>query len=461
MAKANRTSARVRRMRAREVPENTTARFSLDINTGVEKLRPEDLLQRETPTSVQDAFIAARKWYNENWFVEQICRLKLGFYNYGLEITGKTKKDKKAVEAALEDEEQAWELHRFIQSVISEEHLQNTVVAFWREESEMVPFLLLPEHCRYSDAFGIEKLRVILNYKKADLEDAENFGAESFSPDMIKRYSGNKEILLEERFDEHFKVMTNGLRGQGFGWTRMRRIVRTLSQNESMEVGESMLALAGRLVERTHSLGFEVKASANAMKQADYLWKQKRASAIEAFYTGRSGFVETTRQFDHKTEYIWVKPEWYESKKWLTIIDRLIWWAGPLGIMLMAKQPNPFLIPIFMAEAIDVRNRVGRFLEYVIARGFRLNVKLKWSNRCFLDQRLFWDMMKFYTQQGPLSLTTGLETATFDPQQEAERKRAEAKQDRQDELLPLFDPNHNKGGKPGQQTEPGRPTTKS
>jgi hypothetical protein len=431
------------------------ARFSLDINTGIEKLRPEDLLQRETPTSVNDAQVNARKWHRENWFVEQMIHLKLGFFNYGLKILPRKKTDRKAVEKFLEQDEKAAELHRYIESVQSEALLQDTVVSFWREEAKTTPFLLLPEFCRYTDAMGIEKLRVNLNYKKADLEDAERFGATSFSNDMIRRYTGKKEILLEERFDEYFKVLTVGLKGQGFGWPRLRRVFRTLSQNESMEVGESMLALAGRLVERTHRIGFEVKSSANAMRQADYLWKKQRAAAIEKFYTGRSGFVETTRQFDHDTEYIWVDPKHYDNRKWMTVIDRLMWWGGPLAFMLMAKTPNPNLLVAFLAEATRFREWVGRHLEYVILRGFELPVRLQWSNRCFLDLRLFWDMMKFYTQQGPLSLTSGLEAATFDPQVEAERKQEEAEPKRLKQLTPLWDPNHNRGGKPGE--EPGRP----
>lgn len=449
MDKSKRKSQRAAFLR-RQREDKQEARFSLDINTGVEKLRPEDLLQRETPNTVRDAFVNGRKWHKENWFVELICYLKAGYFNFGLEILPESKKDEKKLEAHQKDKRKNAELNRYIESVIGEFILQDTVVSFWREEANMSPYVLLPENCRYSDAMGIEKMHVFFEYTKQDLED----NSDSLSPEMIKRYSGRREVLLDEERDEYFQVLTRGLRGYGFGWPRLRTVTRTLSQNESMEVGESMLALAGRLVERTHRFGFEVKASANAMKQSDYLWKKPRAEAIQNFYTGRSGFVETTRQFDHYTEYIWVDPKYYDTRKWLTIIDRLVWWAGPLGFMIMAKQPNPNMIQIFMTEAQGFRDKAARHMEYVISQGFGLNVKLKWSNQCFIDQRLFWDMAKTLMAQGPLSLTTGLEVGGFDPEREAQRKKDEAKKDRLQELVPLWDPNHNKGGKPG---DPGRP----
>ena len=452
MSKPNRRSQR-KNFLSQKARDREEARFSLDVNTGSEKLRPEDLLQRETPQTVQDAFTNARRWHRENWFVEQVCHLKEGFFNYGLEILPRAKKDKKNVEAFLENDQKAEELHRYIESVISEATLMQTVISLWREEANMTPYLLLPEKCRYTDKMGIEKLWVRLDYKKTDLEDG------GLTDAMVRRYSDRNEILLSEEFDEYFHVMTNGLRGTGFGWTRLRRVFRTLSQNESMEVGESMLALAGRLVERTHSIGFEVKSTANAMRQSDYLWKKKRADAIEKFYTGRSGLVDTTRQFDHQTKYIWVDPALYDNRKWMTTIDRLMWWGGPLAFMLMAKQANPSLLVAFIAEVLQFRKQIARHAEYVIGQGFGLPVRLQWSDRCFFDLRLFWDMMKFYTTQGPLSLTTGLKVSGFDPEREAENKRAEAKPERERELVPLWDPHHNKNGKPGD--GPGRPKEKN
>src|SRR3989442_8010041 len=89
---------------------------------------------------------------------------------------------------------------------------------------------------------------------------------------------------------------------------------------------------------------------------------------------------------------------------------------------------------------------MGAHLEAVINDGFNIGtkVRLSWSNRCFYDSRLAWDMVKSLIQQGPLSLTTALEESDFDPIEEAVRKKEEAAPSRDGELLPQVDP------KPGQ-----------
>ena len=100
-----------------------------------------------------------------------------------------------------------------------------------------------------------------------------------------------------------------------------------------------MLAYAGRLVLRAHSLGFEVQErAATRPSRRSICGRSTRAEPIEKFFKGRQGFAESTKQFDHKIEYIWVDPKLYDARKWETIIYRLLWWAGPVGFMMMAKS---------------------------------------------------------------------------------------------------------------------------
>jgi hypothetical protein len=442
-------SGLARRMGLRDM---ALARCSLDIVTGAQNLAtlsPAELFDRERPDDLQAMFKLARNWDKQNWLVEQVNKLKLAFYNYGCKLAPKDKKDKKKLEAWLdEDLDRREALERYVAAVWSEWMLQDNVVSFWREEKQVTPFLLLPETCRYTDAMGLEKLKVDLGYRKEMFIDENGRPLDGWTLEEVKRYT-SREVILSEEFDEYFRVLTRGLRGTGFCAPRLYRMFRTLSQCESMEVGESMLAYAGRLVIRAHSLGFEVRSASNAAKQAEYLWKANRAKPIEDFFKGRQGFAETTKQFDHKIEYIWVDPKHYDARKWETIVTRLMWWAGPVGYMVMTKQLQPFLLPMLRADAMADRARVGAHLEVVLNKGFRLpaKVKVKWGERCFNDVRLAWEMAKTMMQQGPLSLTTALEVADFDPAEEAERKREEAPASRDEELLPKFDPNH--GTRPG------------
>jgi hypothetical protein len=443
MAKSdtNNTKAR-RRLQRKSMDQRDMALCSLDIVTGAQNLAtlsPQDLFDRERPEDIRATFKLAREWHKQNWFVEQVNLLKAAFYNYGLRIAAADKAGRAKLKAWLDDPDQRESLLRYIDTVWDEWLLLDNVVSFWREEKEMTPYILLGETCTYSDAMGIEKLKVNLGYKKHQLEGAD------LSQEEVRRYT-SQEITLSEDFDEFFRVLTRGARGSGFVVPRLYRVFRTLSQNESMEVGETMLAYAGRLVLRFHQLGFEVRSGSNSAKQAEYLWKKKRADAIEKFFKGRQGFAETTGQFDHKISYVWVDPKQYDGRKWETIVNRMLWWAGPLGFMMLAKSVSPFLLQMLKAQAEKDRRRVAAHLESVINAGFNIGakVKLSWSNRCFYDSRLAWDMVKSLMQQGPLSLTSSLEEADFDPETEAERKRDEASAERDKELLPKFDANHGK-----------------
>lgn len=419
--------------------------YALDIITGAQNLAtlsPQDLFNRERPEDIRAMLKLARERHKENWFIEQITLLKQAFYNYALEIRAARKGGQKRLESWLAEAGNREALLRYIGSVWSEWLLMDSVISFWRKEAQITPYLLLAETVKYSDAMGIEKLKVSFGYKPEQLKEA------GLSPEMVKRYSG-PEVTLDEKFDEYFKVLTRGLRGSGLGVPRLYRVFRTLSQCESMEVGESMLAYAGRLVVRNHKIGFEVKSGSNAMRQSEYLWKKERAKAIQKFFNGRQGFAETTSQFDHIIEHIWTDPKLYDASKWNSIVDRLMWWAGPLGFMMVAKSVSPFLLGMLKAEVLDDRERVGAHMESVINAGFNIGteVKLSWGNRCFHDPRLAWEMAKGLMVQGPLSLTSALELADFDPEEEALRKKQEASASRDDELLPRFDPNH--GNSPG------------
>lgn len=432
--------------------ERALALCSLDIITGAQNLAtlsPQDLFDRERPEDIRATFKLSRSWHKQNWFVEQVNNLRTAFYNYGLRIAPAEKNQKEKLKKWLDQPANRAELLRYISTVWDEWFLLDNVVSFWRKQAKVTPYILLGETCKYTDAMGIEKMKVDLGYTKQQLEDS------GLTSDEIRRYT-SREITLDEDYDEYFRVLTRGAKGQGFCIPKLYRVFRTLSQCESMEVGETMLAYAGRLVLRFHQLGFEVKSGSNAAKQAEYLWKKTRATAIEKFFKGRQGFAETTGQFDHKINYVWVDPKLYDPKKWDTIVSRMLWWAGPLGFMMLAKSVSPFLLGMLKAQAEQDRRIVGAHLETVINDGFRIGVpvKLSWSNRCFYDGRLAWDMVKTLMQQGPLSLTTSLEEAEFDPAEEADRKKSEAPLNRDDELLPKFDPNH--GKRPNE--NPGRKT---
>src|SRR6266498_2115051 len=153
--------------------EKALALCSLDIITGAQNLAtlsPQDLFDRERPEDVRATFKLARSWHKQNWFVEQINNLRAGFYNYGLRIAPTEKSQKDKLKKWLDRPANRAELLRYISTVWDEWFLLDNVVSFWRKQAKVTPYILLGETCKYTDAMGIEKLKVDLGYTKQQLE---------------------------------------------------------------------------------------------------------------------------------------------------------------------------------------------------------------------------------------------------------------------------------------------------
>lgn len=444
-----------------------------DINTGSEKLRPEDLLFRERPSTPQDCFMRARSWQKENWFVHTVNQGKVDFYNYGMELVPKenTKQNRKKLEDFWEKNKRIYlSTHQYCKEVMREFVLNQNVVSFWREapETKMVPFLLLGEQCDYVDIFGVPRLWWNPNYKPVHMpqsNDVFQFSGMS-GKDIKNRYFTGQKIELSEDWDEHFEVLTTNYRTMGFGIPDLYSVFRTLTQNESMEVGDAMLGLLSRRVVLDHKLGFELKgmgASPNAAFQKDVsIWTKKRGDALIKYFNGRYGFIETTSNFDYAQKVWALDPKLFVGTKWDTVINRLLWWGGPLGFMIVCKQPNPFLLGIFKSMSDGVRSDVGMHLNFTLNQGVSklpMEIEVKWSDRCFLDMRLAWDMVSGLMKQGPLSLTTSLSEAGFDPNMELELKKGETANAKY--MVPLLTaqgPGGHAAGRPPQKAGGVKPT---
>lgn len=406
----------------------------------------KDIGKRERPAELPDMFKQTREWAAVNWFVNTVLLLKGAFANYrpSLRCASQESAPRKKFDKWLETRVSAhgetveMQVGDYLRGAVAEWFLNDNLISFWRKDGEF-PYPLRPETVCYSDAFGLEKLKLRVDLTERQLLEQGVPAAQA------RRFGARGEVELSEEYGEHWLVARRGGRGYGLVVPRLHTIFRTLSQWESMEVGESMYAYAGRLVVRFHQLGFEVKSAQNALRQPDFLWKKSRAEAIEKFFKARHGFVETTGQFDHKISHIWTDPKLYENKKWLTITDRLLVWAGPMGYLLMGKITNLPLMNLLRTEIEADRAVLKPHLEAVINEAFAPpgGACLRWDNRCFTDPRLAWDQVKTLAMMGPLSPQTALETSGYDPETEAGLK-VEAADDKASEkkYLPLYDPHH-------------------
>lgn len=435
---------RIRQLPVQEAFHAEPRGRDIDINTGARLNNREEPWLDRAHGDLKDLLRWCRAMAS-NYFVAQILQKKREFYNYGLKIVPADKGGKKKLDAYFRDTPgEMMRLRRFIRESWDEFNLLDSVIAFWRQEAKVKPNLLAPERCDYTDRFGNERLIVHMNFKAEELK--------GFPRALAERYA-NKRVELSERFDEYYSVMTMGRRGYGLCEPRLKGLFMALQQNDHMEVGEAAYAFAGRSVERRTSIGFEVKAAANALKQSTFLYKKTRADAILKGYKGKQGFFDSVGQFDQKTEFIWIDPKNYDERKWGTIVQRMVWWGGPLAFMFIMKQLNINLLLMLKTEAEERREDLQLWLEDVINRGWGLPVaiRLKWSNDCFKDLRLAWDMMKFFVTTGSLSHTTSLTQAGYDVDVERQNKKTEL--DEQEVWVPVYDAAH--GNRPG--SEAGRP----
>ncbi len=112
------------------------------------------------------------------------------------------------------------------------------------------------------------------------------------------------------------------------------------------------------------------------------------------------------------------------------MINRLVWWAGPLGFMLMARSQSLNWMTMFKTEIKSVRREVTQHIEYTLNSVFDDapgGIKVSYSDECFNDTRLLWDMIKTLMQQGAGSLQTAMKAAGLDPQVEGDNNEHERK----------------------------------
>ncbi len=405
----------------------------------------DDILAREAPGDPKSAFVTSRRWRKDNWFVGGVLGMKASLLTYGQKLVPADKTKKKEFAAWLAEGLAEYNRTRGTNQMMVEKYiatsrdeflLQDNLVSFWRDAGEY-PFPLQCERCDYKDVMGREVMKVRLGYTTEDLKAA------GFSPAEIKRYADGC-LVLDATKGEYYQVLTRAMVGQantGFDYPRLCEVFRACSQSESMEVGESLYAYVGRCVIRMHHLGWEVKAS-NGVRQTDAMWDKVRADAIERkCQDGQmAGVKNMTANFDHKISYIWTDPKNYDAKKWESVIARLQWWGGPLVFLLTSRTLNPALMPLLTAEIKDLRALLKPHLEYVLNEAMDApgGIKIEWTDECFTDMRLLWDMIKTLMQQGPASLTSGLRFAGLDPEVEGENKSEEAKPENEKKLAPLF-----------------------
>jgi len=379
------------------------------------------------PRDKREALVLARDWHKKNLFVQAGLGLKVGFSNYGLRLKPVErvgKQSRQQLNGWWQKNKQA--IRKFIRETWEDWHIMDNAVAFWRKQgATVIPRIitLKPEDCLYSDAMGIEKLKVRLGWSKEELTTSDQNSV--FKKDEWRRYA-SREIELSEDKGEFFRVLKRDRDGWGFAWPRIHAVFRTLNQQESMEVADNLWAFVSRAVIRQFKVGHEIRNGPRA-GQGIWFWNTKRGDAIKKFFEGRVGILDFDGNFDIDIHYPFPSAERFDRKKYESVFQRLSLWLGPVGLMLLARDTNEFLLRLLKASVLDEREEVGGYCSEIINTVFNPPepVAVTWSNHVFEDSRLFHEMQKFLLTSGPLSQRTILGNAGFDVEEEREHKEEE------------------------------------
>lgn len=342
------------------------------------------------------------------------------------------------------------ELHRFTNETWLDFNIMDCSVSFWRDGSGRLRKRLVtvpPEKCEYSDALGIQKIKIDLGWKR------EQLTGQKLTLDQLARYS--QPLVPNEAEGEHFRVLKRERVGLGFGWPGMETVFRTLNQNESLEVADNLNAWLCRQVLRQIKLGHEVRNPFANVMQKGFMFTPKAAEVVLDHVKDRVGLITEVTNFD--TEFIFPFPDGkrFEKARYEAALERLAMWLGPLGVMFFGRQLNPFLVMMLKAAVLEDRMLMAAYLEEIIAEYFAPPVpaRVVWDEKIFMDARQLLEFMKAGQAAGAYSNRTFIEESGGDADTEMERRREEIKLAKTEPALfkPLFDVAHG-DGKP---TKPG------
>lgn len=403
---------------------------------------------KEDSNDLKQAIIRSRYFARRNLFIRRVLALRLFYCNAGMTLApAEGRSGQATLDRWCEDPKNRADL-RALQTYVRDawrERLTITnLISFWHQASAR-PSILRPEEVKYTDELGYELLEYTVRLTDAQIKRL------SLPPELRARLLQSKKLELthdDELFS--FEVLKDDKAGEGLSWPDLLPVLLEAGQWEAHAVRDKILADTGRQVIEQHKLGHEHRYGLQAGSTKTWINKA-RSDAVKKELAGKVGHVQFKSNFDHEIIWPCPDPKNWEPKRYQAVIDRLLWWALPLGHMVIAKALNPHLMEILRVMVIEERKAMAPHLEQVINDVFELPVpvKLKWDTRCLRDSRLLFDMIKNGLNAGPISQTTYQKTAECDPDEERELKGDEAKLPKE-KTHPLYDAAHgppDKGGK--------------
>jgi hypothetical protein len=271
---------------------------------------------------------------------------------------------------------------------------------------------------------------------------------------LKEKYSRSTVKVGDEAWNEEwpaladfFAVLRRDQSGKSFGRPRLAALMREADTFKSLSLGEAVMAYAGRRIVEHHQLGYGI-TSGPVAGTPDTNIKEGDDVKVKKTIEGKKGLMLLVTGFDHSMKYFTIDPGFFNKDKWSGVRQRVIDWAGPLGVIFanaLEGREAPGMDRLLQAEVEDDRAMMAAFLEPILSGFTPVPVRLEWSGECFVNFRLWLEAMAKGVAAGTVSIRTYHESMMLDHEREKARKLEEKKD--ATTWVPVFDPH--RGNKPG------------
>jgi hypothetical protein len=416
----------------------------LDGFASIGRVEAELSKAQDNPMDRPRQFEKARHHWKSQWFIREITRLRYAFYNFGFRLGAEGGSESAVKKWAKSSRKQ---YRRYAREAWLEWLIQDNVVGIWRQKGGKPPVVYPPENCQLIDVWGTEMLKI----RHGVTQDiVTTIGAFSKVEQAEFAKNPNEIKLTHDNPVFGFDVLRRERTGSGFGVPTVADIFSVAAEMVSSEVALQTLAAACRLVIEQHALGYEIKSGLHAGSKANHM-APERVDGLKKELKGKTGHIRLATNFDQKIIMAanWPDPKHFSETRFSAGMMRLAIWSMPLGQMLLGKNMNPFLMTMLRVQAAAEREFMEEHLRTIFIEGLGApeNLKLRWSNQCFVEPRIAADLLKTGLAAGPISQETFTYEAGFDREDELENKEQEAKLPKS-HTHPIYDAAHGPEKKP-------------
>jgi hypothetical protein len=311
------------------------------------------------PTGKRTVFKRVHELAKENHFVNWVIYFKLLLFMNGFDVMGAKK-------------ENMPEYRRLTRDIFLEALTCDNAVVVWveqPEEDEEAAALsrAIVMNCgdvRYDDSFGVPTLAV--RFRKRQISESQK---DKLGERYAKALAEGSELVLDESHGEHFVVLSNEKLGNGLGVPRLRSVFDELSALELAGKGDWNAFWTMKDVIRQVKKGHDIKTG-NLAGMPMHFIKEKEARAILGGLRNKAGSFDAVTNFDVDIKYptLEIDPKFLDAKKYGGVMQQLLQWAGPIGLLFKTEQGRALddMIPILNAEMEHWREEVRIIVEQII-----------------------------------------------------------------------------------------------